>query len=79
MNIDDRNKQGKTFSNFKGSLHIGMGGLYLVMGAAVIYLKAFGAMVLSAGIAYTIGVMMILYGGFRVWRGWVDLKNRPAK
>lgn len=79
MNIEERNEKGKGYKNFRGSLHIGMGGLYLVIGGAVIYFKAFGAMALSAGVAYTIGAAMILYGGFRIWRGWMDLKYRPGK
>lgn len=76
MNIEERNKGSRGYKGFKGSLHLGMGGLYLVVGTAVIYFKAFGAMVLSAGIAYAIGISMLLYGAFRIWRGWMDLKHR---
>lgn len=79
MNIDDRNQRSGTYSNFRSSLHIGIGALYLVIGVAVIYFKAFGAMVLSSGIAYTIGAAMLLYGGFRIWRGWVGLKANSRK
>lgn len=79
MNIDERNARGKSYSNFRGSLHIGMGGLYLVMGSAVIYFKAFGVMVLPSIVAYAIGISMLLYGAFRIWRGWMDLKQNKSK
>lgn len=76
MNPEERNARSKGYNNFRGSLHIGMGGLYLVIGSAVIYFKNFGALELSGAMAYSIGAAMLLYGGFRIWRGWMDLKQR---
>lgn len=78
MNIEDRNARAKGFINMKGVLHIGMGGVYIALAIAVIYFKSFGAMPLSSLMAYTIGSVMLLYGGFRVWRGLMDMKQRRS-
>jgi len=76
MNPEERNERSKGYKNFRGSMHIGMGGVYLVIGSAVIYYKHFGALELSGAMAYSIGAAMLLYGGFRIWRGWMDMKQR---
>ncbi|MCB0696423.1 MAG: hypothetical protein KDC07_03605 [Chitinophagaceae bacterium] len=76
MNPEDRNARNKGYINFRGSMHIGMGGLYLAVGSAVIYFKNFGVLELSGAVAYTIGAAMILYGVFRIWRGWTDLRRK---
>lgn len=55
--------------------HLGMGTFYLIAGSLVLYVKYFGAMELPAGLAYFLGTMMLLYGVFRIWRGFADLKK----
>lgn len=76
MEREDRNNKNKVYNSFRGSLHIGMGGIYLAIGASVIYFKSFGVMELNDLTAYAIGGVLLLYGAFRVWRGWMDLKQR---
>lgn len=73
MNIEDRNKRSKVYGNFRGSLHIAMGGLYLAVGIATIYLKSFIIFPLPAAAAYIVGGLFVLYGAFRIWRGWTDM------
>lgn len=76
MEREERNKKSSVYTGFRGSLHIGMGGIYLAIGISVIYFKSFGVMELNDLTAYVIGAVLLLYGAFRVWRGWTDLKQR---
>jgi hypothetical protein len=66
------------YSRFRGGLDLGMGIVYLILGGAAIYYKYFGAMPLQAGVAYTLGGMMILYGLFRLWRGFAYIRHQKA-
>ncbi len=67
-------RRNKVNFNYRASLHIAMGILYLAIGSAVMYLKYFGAFELPIGLAYLLGGLMLVYGTFRIWRGWRDLK-----
>lgn len=62
-------------NNFRSIMHIVMGLLYLGIGSTVLYLKNFGNIQLPPGLAYAIGILMLAYGGFRVWRGWKDMQQ----
>lgn len=75
MEREDRNKKNSVYNSFKGSLHMGMGVIYIVLGVSVVYFKSFGVMELKEIVAYIIGFVMVLYGSFRLWRGWMDLKR----
>ena len=66
----------KGLENFKNSMHLGMGAVYIVAGIAVLYFRYFGALQLSAGLAYGIGALMLVYGVFRIWRGFVGMRRR---
>ncbi len=50
-----------------------MGILYLVVGSAIMYVKYTGYADLP--FAYALGTLMLLYGIFRIWRGWADRKG----
>lgn len=69
------NERRNQYNNFRSTMHMVMGLLYIGIGSAVLYLKLFGTFELSPGLAYFIGIMMISYGAFRVWRGWKDKQN----
>ncbi|RYG54082.1 MAG: C4-dicarboxylate ABC transporter [Chitinophagaceae bacterium] len=64
---------------FRGSLHIGMGIMYILIGSLVLYIKYFGAMELPSGLAYVLGTMMLLYGIFRLWRGITFMRQRMRR
>ena len=64
------------YSRFRGSLHIAMGVIYLLLGSSVLYMKYFGAIELNAGVAYLLGGMMLLYGFFRLFRGISQMRQR---
>ena len=76
MNNELRNNKSRVYNSFRGALHIAMGGIYVVLGCATIYLKAFITVALSTAVAYIIGGLFLLYGIFRVWRGFIDMRNR---
>lgn len=76
MEREDRNSKSKVYKSFKGSLHIAMGGIYIVVGCSMIILKALITMPLSTPVAYMGGGLFLLYGAFRVWRGVMDMRNR---
>ena len=61
------------YRNVRSVLHLGMGGIYLVFGSLIIAYRNFVNMDLSPVMAYSIGGLMILYGGFRLWRGFAGL------
>ena len=75
MDQEERNTRSKGYTNFRGAMHLGIGGLYMAIGVAVMYFKAFGAVELGTGIAYALGAVLVLFGGFRMWRGWMQLKE----
>ena len=72
---DAENRSGNSgFTRFRAILHIGMGGLYLVLAFVVIYGQHFGQVPLSKGVAIGLGALLTLYGAFRLWRGFADLR-----
>lgn len=75
MNHEERNERNDAYLKFRGSMHMGMGVLYIIIGSLVLYIKYFGTMELSSGLAYTLGTMMVLYGIFRLWRGIVAMRQ----
>ncbi|HRO41382.1 MAG TPA: hypothetical protein PL009_01015 [Flavipsychrobacter sp.] len=75
MSLEENNRN-KGMQRFQASMHLGMGIVYLIFGVLVIYVRYFGAIELSAGVAYTLGGFMILYGLFRIWRGVAFFKQR---
>lgn len=79
MNIDERLEKSGTYSAFRTSLDIGMGAVYIIIAVIVLYMKYFGAVELPASTAYALGSLMLLYGGFRIYRGMVAIfrKRKP--
>jgi hypothetical protein len=74
MNPDERRIHNKG-NGFRGAAHIGIGLLYIAVGCMVGYYKTFGAIVLSNAVAYSITALMVLYGVFRIYRGWMDMRR----
>ncbi len=56
-------------------MHIVMGFVYIIFGLLIFYVKYFGTIELSAGLAYALGGLLMLYGVFRLWRGFAMLKQ----
>jgi sulfite exporter TauE/SafE len=79
MNYEERNSNNSGYQRFRSTLHIGMGIFYICMGLLIIYVKYFGAMALPDTFAYILGGLMIAYGIFRIWRGYMDMKHIPKR
>jgi hypothetical protein len=73
------NKPRSNYEKMQIPLHFGMGSVYLLFGLLIVYVKYFGSMQLSAGVAYVLGSLLILYGGFRIWRGISLLKQDRSR
>ncbi len=76
MSQDNNNERSASYSNFRIALDIGMGVLYIVLGIGMAYTKRFASIELGNGVAYAMCGLLFLYGGFRIYRGIVDLKSR---
>lgn len=76
MNIDERMEQSRTYSAFRTSLDIGMGAIYVIIGIVVFSIRYFGVVELSDTQAWILGSAMVLYGGFRIYRGMVAIWRR---
>lgn len=74
MDSEDRNRKASNWDRVRAMQHIGMGSLYIVIGGLLFWVKAFGTISLSKGVAYSLGALLLLYGIFRIWRGFKDLK-----
>ncbi len=61
-------------NRFRAWLNLAMGVIYILLGGGVMYLKYFGTIELGAVLAYFLGALFMVYGLFRIWRGWQDLK-----
>jgi hypothetical protein len=79
MNQEERNSNNTGYQRFRSTLHMGMGVFYVCVGVLIIYVKYFGTMALPETFAYVLGSMMIFYGLFRLWRGFVDLRDMPKR
>jgi intracellular septation protein A len=72
MSLDSRENSAP---RFRSMMHIVMGIIYLFFGVVVIYMRYFGTIQLSTTIAYVLGGLLFVYGGFRVWRGAMQLRR----
>ena len=75
MNNEDSRGENRGYRNVRSVLHIGMGGVYLLFGSIIIAYQNFGTLGLSPVMAYTIGGLMLLYGVFRLWRGFAGMRE----
>jgi len=79
MYEDEQSSAGRTYSNFRSTMDLGMGSIYIIIGILVLYLKYFGTMELSNGYAYALGGLLCAYGLFRIYRGIMGLKDMRRK
>ncbi|GAA4303278.1 hypothetical protein [Compostibacter hankyongensis] len=71
MNIDERNKRTGAYVKFRTLFDYVMGLLYLLGGLAVLFAKKLGFdMGLSSVIMWCLGALLVIYGLFRLFRGW---------
>jgi hypothetical protein len=75
MTSRERSTSDKSFNRLKGTMHIAMGAFYLIIGFLLLYIKQFGTIELPSAVAYTLGTLTLLYGAFRILRGYNTFKN----
>ena len=76
MEREERNEKNKSYLSIKGALHMGIATLYVVLGFWTLYTKSFIAIEMDTAIAYVVGCLLVMYGGFRFWRGLIMLRSR---
>jgi hypothetical protein len=79
MNYEERNEQNRGYRNFRTGLDFGMGIFYILIGISVGYLRYFGTIELQKIYAYALGMLIILYGAFRISRGIAGVKEQNAR
>lgn len=72
-NFEERNQRQNSYGRFRAILHLSMGCMYLLIGAALVYVQSTQGGIGS--FAYLVGGLMLLYGVFRIWRGFRDMKE----
>lgn len=76
MSYEERQQSSNgTYSRFQSTLNIGMGLVYLIVGFTIVYMKIYGVVPLEPALAYALGGLMIVYGLFRLWRGFMDIRR----
>jgi hypothetical protein len=76
MNLDERNEQSPVYSSFRTTLDMSMGAIYMIMGVILFSMRYFGTVELGTTAAFVLGGIMVLYGAFRIYRGYVAINNR---
>lgn len=71
---DYNNRPGFKFS-FRAIMHIVIGVLYIVLAAYLFKVQQFGTVQLGPAAAYGLGALLMVYGGFRIWRGVQDART----
>ncbi len=72
MASDYEDKKMKAFANRRALMDYGMGILYLAAGGFLVLAKPVGSEmeVLPEPLSYVLGGLLLIYGGFRIYRGF---------
>lgn len=68
-------KRSRSYARMRGTIHLSMGIVYLLLGAFVLW-KGKESFNLETTFAYPLGGLMILYGIYRVYRGWQRMTGK---
>lgn len=74
MDYEERNRGNKGYGRFRALLHLSMGVFYILFGIVIFNMRSFGQIQLSTPVVYVSSIFCVLYGAFRIWRGWTDNK-----
>lgn len=78
MSSNERASSSRSINKLRTGLNVGMGVVYVVLGVMVLGMRVFGTIALPSTAAYVLGGVMILYGGFRVYRGVTDMRSNNS-
>lgn len=72
MASDYDDKKMKAYANRRALMDYGMGILYLAAGGFLVLAKSLGSEVeiLPEPLSYALGGLLLIYGGFRIYRGY---------
>jgi hypothetical protein len=71
MSNEESSERQRAGRGYRTPLDLGMGIFYVIIGFYFIIAKSFGDMKIPPFIAYILGGMMVIGGGFRFYRGLV--------
>jgi threonine/homoserine/homoserine lactone efflux protein len=71
------NKPGFKFT-FRAIMHMAIGVLYIILASYLFKVQKFGTVELGAAASYGLGALLLVYGGFRIWRGIQDARLPEA-
>lgn len=76
MNQQPRKKElGKRMDKVRGLTGMAMGIVYIVVGVLIILAEQKKMLQLGTTLSWMLGLLAVLYGLFRIWRGWQIRKN----
>lgn len=76
MSYPERDDRTTANSRFSGAMHLGMGTLYIILAYFVISVQSFGSIALGPVMSYVLGGLLLVYGGFRFYRGFVQMRSQ---
>lgn len=77
MSYEESNERKRSRRGFRTTMDLGMGIFYVVIGTLLLVFKSFADVKIPPFIAYILGTMLVVGGGYRFYRGLKDiLPNR---
>jgi len=74
MSTSNAQKRRNQFDRLRGLTGMAMGGFYILLGFLVGYSEQIDFFEIG-GLSYLVAGLMVLYGVFRIYRGWNIRKN----
>lgn len=74
--INGPEKRRQNMNNARGIAGMAMGILYIVIAFFVVYFEQKKQIDIGAGLSYVLGGIMVLYGIFRMYRGYKMMKGQ---
>lgn len=69
--------QRKSYNKIRGYTGMGMGLFYFFVAYWVVYMEQIGKIEIGATFSYIAAALMVMYGLFRIYRGYTILRNSP--
>jgi hypothetical protein len=73
--LPDRDKRRNSMDRVRGITGMVMGLVYFFVAALVIYAQKIAMIQVGDTFSYLIATLMVAYGAFRIYRGWMIHKN----
>lgn len=73
--LPDRDKRRNSMDRVRGITGMVMGLVYFCVAALVIYAQKVDMIRIGDTFSYVVAALMVAYGAFRIYRGWMIHKN----